>query len=112
MTDRDCFAAAYIAGRVAREPIEDDVDLVEILGYAYHLADKAIAAPEYSAGGTMPIVRPVHAHEGDVVDIHWRLKNGTLIVERREAPAKPTREAEAYAAGVATGIDLGKGKAE
>lgn len=41
----------------------------------------------------MPIVHPVHAREGEVVDIHWHLKDGTVYVERRYIPPPATREA-------------------
>lgn len=41
----------------------------------------------------MPIVRPIHVQEGEVVDIHWRLKDGTIFIERRDSPPpRATRE--------------------
>lgn len=43
----------------------------------------------------MPIVNPIHAREGDVVDIHWRLKNGQVYIERRTTPPEATRAAVA-----------------
>lgn len=44
----------------------------------------------------MPIVHPIHTREGEVVDIHWHLKDGTVFIERRDSPPpKATREAKA-----------------
>ena len=37
-----------------------------------------------------PIVNPIHAREGEWVDIHWRLKNGAVLVERRSCPPRAT----------------------
>lgn len=42
----------------------------------------------------MPIVRPIHAREGEVVDIHWHT-GSEIFVERRTCPPKPTVDAKA-----------------
>lgn len=34
----------------------------------------------------MPIVNPIHAREGEVVDIYWRLHDGRVHVERQSCP--------------------------
>jgi len=49
------------------------------------------------------IVNPIHAREGEVVDIHWRLKTGQVYIERYTCPpedvlkermTKPEKESE------------------
>lgn len=41
-----------------------------------------------------PIVRPIHARDTDVVEIHWHTAR-EIFVERRSVPPKATREAKA-----------------
>lgn len=42
----------------------------------------------------MPVLRgdtvPVHARYDQVVEIHWRLADGKMFIERRTLPPKPT----------------------
>ncbi len=41
----------------------------------------------------MPVVNPIHVKEGEVVDIHWHLKDGAVWVERiHNPPPKATRD--------------------
>ncbi len=42
----------------------------------------------------MPTVNPIHVQEGEVVDIHWRLKSGRILVERRTCPPAATTAAK------------------
>lgn len=44
---------------------------------------------------TDKIVKPIHAREGEVVDIHWHLRNGSVLIDRRTAPPAATQEARA-----------------
>lgn len=39
----------------------------------------------------MPTVKPIHAREGEVVEIHWHTATN-IFVERRTCPPQPTRE--------------------
>lgn len=39
------------------------------------------------------IINPIHVCEGEYVDIHWRLKNGNVFIERRSCPPSATTEA-------------------
>jgi hypothetical protein len=46
-----------------------------------------------SGNPAIVIVNPIHAREGEVVDIHWHTKQGDIFVQRvrcptREAPSK------------------------
>ena len=41
---------------------------------------------------TDKIVKPIHAREGEVIDIHWHLKNGTVLIERRTTPPAATQQ--------------------
>ena len=40
----------------------------------------------------MPIVKPIHARDGEVVDIHWHTLDG-IHVQRVTCPPRPTRDA-------------------
>ncbi len=46
-----------------------------------------------------PVLRgqvvPVHAEADQAVEIHWRLPDGRIVVERRTAPPKPVLAARA-----------------
>lgn len=42
----------------------------------------------------MTIVKPIHAREGEAIDIHWHTAT-EIFVERRTCPPKASREARA-----------------
>lgn len=41
------------------------------------------------------IVKPIHAHEGECIDIHWHTTTG-IFIERRTCPPKATREVKQW----------------
>ena len=41
---------------------------------------------------SMPIVKPIHAREGEAIDIHWHTKTAVMI-ERRTCPLITVLEA-------------------
>ena len=45
----------------------------------------------------MTVVKPIHARDGEIVDIHWHVDAG-IYIERRRCPPKSTREAKPDAA--------------
>jgi hypothetical protein len=38
------------------------------------------------------VVHPIHAKDGEVVDIHWRLADGKTFLERRTCPPQAYRD--------------------
>lgn len=41
----------------------------------------------------MPTVKPIHVNHTETVDIHWRLADGRVMVERRTCPPAATTTA-------------------
>jgi hypothetical protein len=43
----------------------------------------------------MPIVLPIHAREGETVEIHWHTHDGKVHYQRVTCPPRATRDASA-----------------
>jgi hypothetical protein len=54
----------------------------------------AVVAQHLPAGALMPIVLPIHAREGETIEIHWHTKDGTVHHQRVTCPPRATREAQ------------------
>jgi hypothetical protein len=58
------------------------------------LGSGSVAGRNWIMADDAKVVKPVWAHVGETVEIHWRRPNGSIFVERRTAPPDATQNAK------------------